>query len=547
MKYLLPTHRFATCTIVLLGALSTGCSGPKQDPVDVPTAPIDVVEIDVQEFDSPNPIIDVMTVDVPAVCFADSGPGARVCSGNCVDTLSDSQNCGACGVACLAGASCNNGMCEVRCAAGLVKCDGRCIDPRTNNAFCGASMDCEGLSAGAICARGLFCIRGVCETVCPPNQINCGGNCIDPQASPLNCGASGDCAGMNAGASCARNEVCAMGVCGANCPPGFVNCGGNCIDPQSSAPFCGANAMCNLGSYISCPAGQLCSGGRCGNSCGTGTLRCGNPPSCVEASTSRRFCGAVGDCLGVNAGRECRPSEQCLSGRCVYFEPPPSEITPYPSNGENEVVDVPRPVNFSIGGVIPGTIYYTIDGSEPRPGTGTTLSAVNIATVTIGNAGISTLRWFMDYGPVYGRESEIQQRLIRVSASAYVAPGALFESMRINNGGPTALVAPGTPMTITVQHTSWHQGPGFFCPGCAIIQFQSFDNSVASSAQFTGGSCEQDNVPPWPGQQQRPRQFTFTAPMQRGRYAIRWGTSLDFQMACPRYVGGAPIGYFYVR
>lgn len=531
--------------LCVAGLLVAACSGPRQDPDVVQV--VDVPEFDVPNPDVPDPIVeDSPTVDVAAMCFSDSGPGGRVCSGNCVDTLSDPQNCGGCGMACLAGAVCSNGMCEVRCAAGLVKCDGRCVDPRTNNAFCGASGQCDGVNAGENCGRGLFCIRGRCETVCPPGQLNCGGNCVDPQTSAQFCGATADCAGMNAGTRCMGADVCAAGRCGANCPAGYVNCNGSCIDPQSSTQFCGADAMCSMGSFSACAAGQVCSGGRCGLSCGTGTIRCGAPPVCVDPQTSRRYCGATADCSGANVGRECLASEQCIAGRCVYFEPPSSEISPAPDAADFQVVDVPRPSTFSVGSILPGTIYYTTDGTEPRPGTGTTASAVNLLSIMMGQqAPISQLRWYMDYGGVYGRESRTHVRLVRVNPAVANSSGFLYEGMRIN-GSPTALVPAGSMVTVDMTHTQWHSNAMGYCPGCAVIQFQSFDNTLASSTQFGGGSCLQEGAGTFPGMQ-RPLRFTFTAPAQRGRYAIRGGLSYDFQMACPRYAGGAPIGYFYVR
>jgi hypothetical protein len=232
----------------------------------------------------------------------------------------------------------------------------------------------------------------------------------------------------------------------------------------------------------------------------------------------------------------------------VYFEPPASEVTPFPDAAEFELLVVPRPITLSISSVLPGTIYFTTDGTEPRPGTGSTMSAPNIAAITVGNPNVPVqLRWFMDYGGVYGRESNTQQRLILVSPNSAVSHGFFYENLRFNGGVSTALVAAGSPVTVSMQHTLWHSGPGGYCPGCVVIQFQSTDTTQASSAQLGPNGCAMDNGAPYPGQQRVMRQFTFNAPMQRGRYAIRGGLSLDYGDQCPRYAGGEPIGYFYVR
>lgn len=47
------------------------------------------------------------------------------------------------------------------CPAPFVTCDGHCIDPTNDPAYCGASSDCEGANAGASCA-GTWCSAGRC-------------------------------------------------------------------------------------------------------------------------------------------------------------------------------------------------------------------------------------------------------------------------------------------------------------------------------------------------------------------------------------------------
>ena len=81
--------------------------------------------------------------------------------------------------------------------------------------------------------------------VCPPGQIACGGQCINPLTDDDFCGASADCEGTNAGAACAAPDHCnGAGVCGPHCQDGFVACDGTCINPMTDDNFCGASGDC---------------------------------------------------------------------------------------------------------------------------------------------------------------------------------------------------------------------------------------------------------------------------------------------------------------
>jgi len=48
------------------------------------------------------------------------------------------------------------------CASGVV-CASICVDPQTDPMHCGASDDCLGTKAGAVCAMGEGCVLGLCE------------------------------------------------------------------------------------------------------------------------------------------------------------------------------------------------------------------------------------------------------------------------------------------------------------------------------------------------------------------------------------------------
>ena len=86
-----------------------------------------------------------------------------------------------------------------------------CIDPNTDERFCGASADCQGANAGVMCAAGEICDgSGSCALSCQVGLIDCNGTCIDPSSNPTYCGATANCQG---GVNCASDQACSAGVC----------------------------------------------------------------------------------------------------------------------------------------------------------------------------------------------------------------------------------------------------------------------------------------------------------------------------------------------
>jgi hypothetical protein len=208
-------------------------------------------------------------------------------------------------------------------------------------------------------------------------------------------------------------------------------------------------------------------------------------------------------------------------------------------------------VSISIGSILNGVIYYTLDGTEPMPGSPSTQSTFNSAVITVGAADgiVVTLRWFMDYGGFYGREPSVRQRNIRVAPNPRRDAGALYENLQFNGSSATALVAPLSRVTLDLKVQQWHNAPGTGpCPaGCAILQWISVDQTE-TVAQALPRACEQLNTGQYPGIEDDQRHYTFVAPEQRGRYAVRVGQALDFVASCPRQSrGGTPIAFFYVQ
>lgn len=343
---------------------------------------------------------------------------------------------------------------------------------------------------------------------------------------------------MFVGCSAPLRDADDAGPCAMSAPT-VTRCAGECVDTASDRRHCG-------GCGYSCRAGFACVDGQCSDACASGFLSCNG--ECVDPQTDARFCGASLDCAGSNAGRACSRVEQCVNGLCAYFESPHSEVTPYASASEFQPISVPRPVALTINSVLSGRVHYTLDGTDPRPGSASTTSASLPATITVGGSdGVTVaLRWYVEYGGFYDREPNVQQRLIRVSSGAEVEPNAITEQLTFNGTPGTILVDRGTPVTVHVRVQRWRQSPMWWCPGCVITQFFAVDTTETTTTTIQR-TCSELAVPTYPGEADVDVTFNFTAPMARGRYAVRYGITPDFPRNCPRIGGGAPIAFYYVR
>ncbi|MDF1562486.1 MAG: hypothetical protein P1V51_05555 [Deltaproteobacteria bacterium] len=264
--------------------------------------------------------------DGAGACAATCQAGMIVCGGQCVDPAVDERYCGATncaggvgGVACAPGERCLSGLCEPSCPAGQLACDGACIDPLTDRTHCGAS-DCAGGAAGVDCAPDGVCDgTGSCSTVCAGSLLLCGDQCIDPATDERYCGASGNCLDVAMGEVCGASERCESGTCtpvGA-CPAGQLLCGGFCVDPLTDRTYCGATDCAGGAAGITCPAGMVCDGtGLCRLECRVDLVACEGV--CIDPLTDRAHCGATGDCLGANAGAACPAGTVCDgTGQCL--------------------------------------------------------------------------------------------------------------------------------------------------------------------------------------------------------------------------------------
>jgi hypothetical protein len=246
----------------------------------------------------------------------------RACGTACVDPRSDDANCGACGAACGATSSCAAGAC-LPDDCGADDCDPLSV--------CYQGLCTERACVGVSCPGGQACHGGTCG--CKAGELQCTTPCANPKLDNANCGSCGNA--CSSGTRCAASQclptscgtttcdplsVCFQGgcveascvgvacsggkVCSAGscqCPAGKTDCSGTCNALQVDATHCGTCSTV-------CPGGQACVAGQCvANACTGGKTMCGG--SCVDTQSDPANCNACGAACG--GGRN------CVSGACA--------------------------------------------------------------------------------------------------------------------------------------------------------------------------------------------------------------------------------------
>jgi hypothetical protein len=241
-------------------------------------------------------------------CGPDPYGGLQCCSGDCVDTSSSIDNCGACGNACTEGKTCREivvGVVGCACADSETECNGRCVNLQTDPNNCG---ECGKVCGSGSCDNGVcdcltvcdssgnctggeeacgaceICTDGLCEATCGAGQVCCGAGCVDTQNDPANCG--------GCGSACPAGEQCVAGACQPSCPDGYTPCAGQCVPntPRGGGECCVWN-----GQPHACAEGEQCAGAGC---CDAGTQVC-------ESANGNAQC-CYGD-LVCQGGRCCVP------------------------------------------------------------------------------------------------------------------------------------------------------------------------------------------------------------------------------------------------
>ncbi len=239
-------------------------------------------------------------------------------SNGCEQDLTSLSSCGQCGVQCdLANAqeSCGSGSCTLgACDAGFSNCDsdptnGCEVDTNTDPDHCGG--------CGIQCTNNhgsRSCDQGTCSPSCDLGYASCNGDPTDGCETPLNtltdCGACGQqCSLPHAQESCG-SMTCQL----VRCDPGYADCDGDptngCeVDLNSNTANCGQCGNTCTNAHGS----AVCSGGTCAPSCNSGYDDCNNNPDdgCETSLSSLTNCGACGSVCALN-----NASEVCVSGSC---------------------------------------------------------------------------------------------------------------------------------------------------------------------------------------------------------------------------------------
>lgn len=83
------------------------------------------------------------------------------CGGRCRNLKTHMEHCGACGVKCTQGKTCQEGVCK--CPYTQTSCSGLCVDKEFHSSHCG--------TCGNTCNAGLACWYGACKTPPPPPTL----------------------------------------------------------------------------------------------------------------------------------------------------------------------------------------------------------------------------------------------------------------------------------------------------------------------------------------------------------------------------------------
>ena len=262
--------------------------------------------------------------------FADCDKSAA--NGCEVTTLSDVNNCGACGAACgnvaNGTSSCASGKCAVTCNPGYLDCDGKfdngCeVDGSKDVVNCGTCANsCPAISNGAPACKGGTCGIGTCNA----GYLDCDGNAatgceVNSTKDLTNCGACGKvCPGIANGTG-----ACSAGACTiASCLQGYADCdkavnNGCEVSLQNDVNNCSTCGKVCPGVPGGAPA---CSAGVCGvGQCVLPQKDCdGNAANGCEVNLSNdpKNCGTCSFvCPAVPNGAPGCASSTCSVGSCT--------------------------------------------------------------------------------------------------------------------------------------------------------------------------------------------------------------------------------------
>jgi hypothetical protein len=149
----------------------------------------------------------------PTGCVSTCTPPLTECSGSCVDLTASPDFCGSCTFSCypegpgdrLYGGfpTCTvSGTCgALSCFPGFTSCSGSCVNTQTDSNNCGVCGNQCPSVGGAVTT----CVGGTCAALCPLGWTDCNSTCVVTQTDQQNCGACG--------AACPTGQLCVQSAC----------------------------------------------------------------------------------------------------------------------------------------------------------------------------------------------------------------------------------------------------------------------------------------------------------------------------------------------
>ena len=191
------------------------------------------------------------------------------------------------------------------CGCNTFVCDKKCIDPDRDLTYCGSTA-CDNGHNCYLEGHNTECDRGTCKctgknllfvgvleqdgSISYTTNLDDEGikrfDCINTQTDPLCCGGKNNCEN----AQCENNKVCSRGYCEEQCPDGYVNCNGNCLDNTFNvAATSDGHCKCKISqsNTLTCPTngnpdyGCLIVQGNV-NNCGECGKKCDLTYSCIQ-------------------------------------------------------------------------------------------------------------------------------------------------------------------------------------------------------------------------------------------------------------------------